>query len=283
MKKIASFSGGRTSAYMCELLIEMYGNDVDFIFMDTGAEHPETYEFIRKVDVSLGLNLKCLKAKINPQMGKGTEYEVLTSDEIGYDLSLFSEFVSKYGVPYYPNGASCTHMLKNVPFYKYCDKTYGKGKYETWIGIRADEPRRLNRKVENRKYLADISDKDKEDILNHWELKSFNLDIPEWLGNCVFCIHKKWSKLALSARDEPQMASEFINMVNNNARDKGKGNRVGMYEKGESLQTVINMFSDIEYKHLKELTIRGRRLDTGSCSESCEPLTQTDMIGLDDA
>lgn len=42
-KQIISFSGGRTSAYLCYLLKQM-GVDVDVIFMDTGAEHPSTYD-----------------------------------------------------------------------------------------------------------------------------------------------------------------------------------------------------------------------------------------------
>lgn len=37
MKKVVSFSGGRTSAYLCYLMKEMHGDEVDFIYMDTGA------------------------------------------------------------------------------------------------------------------------------------------------------------------------------------------------------------------------------------------------------
>jgi 3'-phosphoadenosine 5'-phosphosulfate sulfotransferase (PAPS reductase)/FAD synthetase len=48
MKKVVSFSGGRTSAYLCKIMIDKFGKDnVDFIYMDTGAEHPKTYEFIK--------------------------------------------------------------------------------------------------------------------------------------------------------------------------------------------------------------------------------------------
>ena len=49
-KQVCSFSGGRTSAYLCKLLLEKFGKDnVEFVFMDTGAEHPETYSFIKKM------------------------------------------------------------------------------------------------------------------------------------------------------------------------------------------------------------------------------------------
>ena len=46
MKNIASFSGGRSSAYMVHKLMQSHP-DTDFIFTDTGAEHPKTYEFIK--------------------------------------------------------------------------------------------------------------------------------------------------------------------------------------------------------------------------------------------
>ncbi|MFX7567189.1 phosphoadenosine phosphosulfate reductase family protein, partial [Acinetobacter baumannii] len=47
MKKVISFSGGRTSGYA----VNLFKNDPDayFIFMDTGAEHPATYQFIKDI------------------------------------------------------------------------------------------------------------------------------------------------------------------------------------------------------------------------------------------
>ena len=50
MKQIVvSFSGGRTSAYLCSLIKKLYPDAV-FVFMDTGAEHEATYEFIKQVN-----------------------------------------------------------------------------------------------------------------------------------------------------------------------------------------------------------------------------------------
>ena len=46
---IVSFSGGRTSAYLCSLIKKSHPDAV-FVFMDTGAEHPKTYRFIRECD-----------------------------------------------------------------------------------------------------------------------------------------------------------------------------------------------------------------------------------------
>ena len=53
--------------------------------------------------------------------------------------------IQKYGVPY-TGGMFCTDRMKLVPFTKYCNEKYGKGNCETWLGIRADEPKRLSKK-----------------------------------------------------------------------------------------------------------------------------------------
>tara|TARA_R110002033_G_scaffold167458_1_gene206605 strand:- start:304 stop:882 length:579 start_codon:yes stop_codon:yes gene_type:complete len=143
MKKVVSFSGGRTSAYLCKVMIDKFGRDnVDFIFMDTGAEHPKTYDFIRKVDKYLGLNLVCLRGQFNQELGQGHTYKIIDVNDLKCDLGVFSSLTKKYGTPTV-TGAWCTSRMKEETHDKYCDDVYGKSGYETWIGIRADEPSRL--------------------------------------------------------------------------------------------------------------------------------------------
>jgi hypothetical protein len=143
MKQVVSFSGGRTSAYLCKVMIEKFGREnVDFIFMDTGAEHPKTYEFIKNVNEHFNLNLTCLRGDFTLPIGKGVGYKVVDISECKPDLKPYSEMMAKYGVPYI-GGMFCTDRMKLKPFKKYCDDKYGKCNYETWLGIRADEPARL--------------------------------------------------------------------------------------------------------------------------------------------
>jgi len=143
MKKVVSFSGGRTSAYLCKVMINKFGRDnVDFIFMDTGAEHPKTYEFVRKVNDEFGLNLVCLRGDFSRPLGGGVYYNVVDINDIKQDLKPFQQMTSKYGVPY-TGGMFCTDRMKLKPFKKYCDDVYGKKNYETWLGIRFDEPSRI--------------------------------------------------------------------------------------------------------------------------------------------
>ena len=69
--------------------------------MDTGAEHPETYEFVKKVNAEFDLNLVCLRAKINEKLGDGVGYRIVGIDEICDDLQPWHDMAKKYGLPYH--------------------------------------------------------------------------------------------------------------------------------------------------------------------------------------
>ena len=276
IKNVVSFSGGRTSAYLCYLMKQLFGDDVDFVFMDTGAEHPKTYEFIRKVNKEFNLNLVCLRVKINPILGQGNSYEVVSIDDICHDLKPFSDMMQKYGTPYF-GGAFCTQMMKGKPYVSYCNDKYGKGNYESWVGIRIDEPTRLNDK--KFRYLAEISDFEKQDVLDWWNAQGFNLDIPEPLGNCVFCVKKGNNKIAYATRLEPEYAKRFLDAVYSDSvriTDREKPFDV-MYRSGNSLRSVIKMYEEFSTQEIEETIRSMKREETGSCSESCEANLEFDF------
>lgn len=275
MIHVVSFSGGRTSAYLVWLMLlrKLTGEQVYFIFMDTGCEHPMTYRFVREVVKFWNIQLIVLQVDINPELGQANGYTVWEPKDIQTNmpaLKPFIDMVKKYGTPYF-GGAFCTDRLKLVPFKKYCDDHFGKGKYTTWIGIRADEPKRLGRK-EGVSYLADISDFEKSDILEWWEDQPFDLQIPEHLGNCVFCIKKSTQKIGLACRDELGMMRLFNEVITGNHVRDGhrKTSKEVMYRGHLSLEGIANMYSEQDYQRLYQDMVSAKRFDTGSCSESCE-------------
>ena len=210
MKHVVSFSGGRTSAYLVHLMEQKRKNegwDVEYVFMDTGAEHEKTYDFVKDVVKHFNINLHILRSKINPIRGKGADYIELGIEDIGPDLSMFKSYFKKYGMPM-AFGSACTEHLKLVPYRKFCDNRFGKRGYTTWLGIRADEPNRLGEKP-GIKYLAEISDFTKSDVNNWWAKQPFDLELDDWLGNCVFCVKKGLNKLAVAAIQEPEKAEEW--------------------------------------------------------------------------
>ena len=254
-------------------MIDKFGRDnVDFIFMDTGAEHPKTYDFIKNVNKEFNLDLVCLRLKITPELGKGNNYSIIDINDVGSDLKPFKDMISKYGVPYI-GGMFCTDRMKLVPFKKYCDEIYGKKNYETWLGIRADESRRLSKKPFIR-YLAEISDFEKVDVLDWWSKQGFDLDIDEWLGNCVFCPKKSSLKLASAHRDELEHYSQWVDMLNADSVrvDDRTGHYSQMYRGKQSIENLIKMFDGSTTDEIKSRIRGGKMIDTNSCSESCEVL-----------
>ncbi|QXF35198.1 hypothetical protein CE143_20020 [Photorhabdus luminescens] len=253
MINVVSFSGGRTSAYLVYMMEQRRkaGENVQYVFMDTGAEHPKTYEFIRDLVQHWKIDLVCLRVVINPALGKGNSYQILSLDEIKHDLEPWKAMLKKYGTPYV-GGEFCTDRMKLVPFKKYCDEHIGKKAYHTWIGIRADEQKRIKRK-ERTSYLADISDIDKWGVIDWWSRQQFDLQIPEHLGNCCFCIKKSIQKIALAAKDEPELAAQFLKILDSNdvrKMENRNGTDLIMYRGKNSFGDIIQMFADDERNEL---------------------------------
>lgn len=263
MNQVISFSGGRTSAFMTLEVLNIHPY-AEVVFMDTGAEHPKTYEFIRRFSKEFAVNITCLRC-VPPEKYRGVpSYEVIPIDDIRCDLEGWRRMLVKYGSPYI-GGAFCTDRMKLVPFTKYCNDKFGKDNYHRWIGIRADEPRRLTRK-EGYSYLADINDAEKGDIIEFWRKQKFDLEIEEHLGNCVFCIKKSELKLAAACKDEPELAREFVSVIDE--FDKKESHK--MYRGKRELGDIIAMFSGESSVDVKSRLRSTRSFDTGSCSESCE-------------
>lgn len=303
MNNVVSFSGGHNSAYLVYLIEKMreserwereIGGDVEYIFMDTGAEHPKTYDFIRRCVTEFGIDLTCLRGNFNQDVGQGHTYNVVPLNEINHDMlkGPYAQMMRKYGVPTIAS-AWCTSRMKEETHDKYCDDKYGKGNYVTWLGIRADEPRRLKIGANpNLRYMAEITDFEKQDILNFWRGMDFDLEIDEHLGNCVFCFKKAHGKVALAARDEPELLKQWEIAIEHASdrlsqpivKDGGlAGKYVQHVKKGvmhrgrRSIGDIIHMFSMLSTDDLREHVYRNIK-DSGTCSESCEAFAQGDMF-----
>ncbi len=330
---VVSFSGGRTSARLIEIMevkrIEE-GIDVRYVFMDTGGEEPETYEFIRKVVHHFNIDLVCLRLKINPKLGGANSYTVISLDDICHDLGPWKAMLKKYSTPYNPGGMFCTDRMKLVPYIKYCENYFGKNGYKTVLGIRYDEPKRIwgdnnvkkkscykllrdegyaatddmidlwreiitgsdvhsygfsedlvtaiNKRValtheQNKIYMAEYCDDEKQDVLNFWAKQPFDLGIEEHLGNCVFCPKKGLNKIALAAKDRPELAEQFqAALLDPEVRivERRKTPHLEMYRERSTFTDVIQMFADVSREDLAERQRGAKQNDTGSCSESCE-------------
>jgi 3'-phosphoadenosine 5'-phosphosulfate sulfotransferase (PAPS reductase)/FAD synthetase len=325
MKHMVSFSGGRTSAYLCHLMIEKFGREnVDFVFMDTGAEHPKTYEFIKKCNEYFGLNLTVLKIEVIPTLGEGNSFSVQSINSLKWDLERFKKLVAKYGNPYNPGGAFCTDQLKTQTYKKYV-KTM-EHEVVSWIGIRADEPKRylgeelffelrkhrytndeiikiffdkdetfLTRKARKLmderlsalskkgwRFLAEISDFDKLDVTDFWDGMSFDLEAPEFSGNCVFCPKKSPSRIALAQRESPELFDDWNNLLKG-ANPKGRPFQVDAIYRGKlTFDGIAELYKNHSDDEIKQSLRRAKRQDAGCGSESCEAFGQIDLFEGDE-
>ena len=85
-RHVVSLSGGRTSGYMAKLIKGLYPNNSSFVFMDTCAEHPKTYDFIKNLDKNFGFDVVCLRAVINNELGVGNDRDWETKELLfGYN------------------------------------------------------------------------------------------------------------------------------------------------------------------------------------------------------
>jgi 3'-phosphoadenosine 5'-phosphosulfate sulfotransferase (PAPS reductase)/FAD synthetase len=285
-----SISGGRTSGYLGNLFEKKRQNEninVEYIFCDTGAEHPKTYEFLRNMTKHWGVEITCLRVVIDPQHGVGPKYKIIPLDDCKQDLEPFLDICLKHGTPYI-TGMHCSDRLKSVPFDKYCNDKYGMNNYYRWLGMRIDEPGRIKNTQEqidffqkttkkkarfkNIRYLANIDQITKQGVLDWWSLQAFDLGLDEHLGNCIFCPKKGHNKLALAARDEPEMVKKWVEMVSDKripVRDISLPSEV-MYRGCYSISNIIDMYEDYERDDIAKTIRNYSGYDSGSCTESCE-------------
>jgi 3'-phosphoadenosine 5'-phosphosulfate sulfotransferase (PAPS reductase)/FAD synthetase len=122
---------------------------------------------------------------------------------------------------YLPNTFArfCTSELKIVPMKKHL-KSLGYEDITTFVGIRADEPRRVAKMKDN----ADIKETPLatakvtvSDVLSFWDKQPFNLQTitvngNSLLSNCDLCFLKKADHLLGLIQDKPERAVWWANM-----------------------------------------------------------------------
>ncbi len=203
------FSGGQTSAYMTKRLLDECNDEYNMIvcFANTGQENNETLDFVHDCDVNFGFKTVWLEAEVNQEKGKPTLHRIVDYDTASRHGESFEEVVKKYGIPNH-SYLHCTRELKEAPIHSYIRSIgWNKGDYLTAIGIRTDEPRRINRKVSVQHKqikiypLVDIFPSDKIDVLDFWEQQTFRLNLKDYQGNCKVCFKKSDKKLMQIYRD----------------------------------------------------------------------------------
>lgn len=256
--------GGASSAYMTYLLMNESPNLIEnfepyIVFANTGCEHTKTLDFIHKCSSEFGWNVIWLEALVRDGYRKGTVYREVDYQSASRNGEPYEQVIKKYGIPSVAS-PHCTRELKQAPIRAWCRDNFGKAIIDTVIGIRADEPKRINLKTAEKFKLhyplADLG-VDKQDVLMFWEKQSFNLGLSDYLGNCVWCFKKSNKKLIKALNDEPEYFDFPRKMEKLYAREHRK-----TFFRGH------RMVDDLQ--SMKDLIGVAEHLDIGGCSESCE-------------
>lgn len=211
-----SFSGGRTSAYMLWRVLQAnHGlpDEAVVCFANTGKEDEATLRFVDRCSKEWDVPIKWLEFQAE-QPG----FSVVDYPSASRQGQPFEALITKKN--YLPNTFArfCTTELKIVPMKKFL-QSLGWSDFATFVGIRADEPRRVAKMRDNQDEKltplasAGISN---ADVLDFWSKQKFNLETitvggNSLLSNCDLCFLKKPAHLLNLVKDNPERAIWWAN------------------------------------------------------------------------
>lgn len=217
-----SFSGGRTSAYMLWRVLQAHQmslpDSAEVCFANTGKECEETLEFVRDCSVNWGVPITWLEYR-NDEI----PYAVVDFETASRDGKPFESLIRKRN--YLPNPVArfCTVELKVRTIHRYL-KAQGWTEWDSMLGIRADEKRRLAKigqqdygKHEEKIAPLGTAGITKEDVGAFWRAQPFDLKLPNnngvtMNGNCDLCFLKGGAQVLSLIAEKPERAVWWASM-----------------------------------------------------------------------
>ena len=218
---------------------------MEYFFCDTHKELPETYDYLERIKVRLGIEIHYLEA------------------ERGFD-----HWMEVYGgVLPSPKMRWCTNFMKIRPL----EKFVGDDEAITYIGIRADENRDgyISTKL-NIQPVFPFKEREmlKGDIIRLLEDSGIGLpDYYRWRSRsgCFFCFFQRkyeWIKLA---EEHPNLFDEAVKY-----EQEHKDGRTYTWTEGETLLELLERKNEIIERHEKAMA-REKKIDpTRSLAETLE-------------
>ena len=210
-----SFSGGRTSAYMLYQVLQAHGGkmpaDGIVCFANTGKEEEATLKFVNDCSVNWGVPIVWLEYQ-----AENPKFKIVDYASASRNGEPFAELITKR--QYLPNAVArfCTSELKVLPIDRYF-KSVGFDEYQTLVGIRADEPRRVAKMRLNKDVkLTPLSTSKVTEkmVWDFWDKQLFDLELPKFSGasNCDLCFLKGAKILIGLVQQKPERATWWANM-----------------------------------------------------------------------
>lgn len=287
-KLLISFSGGETSAYMTQYLLNNKQDEFDMIvvFANTGQENESTLQFVRDCEKHFDFKSVWVECVTNPVNGKGVSFRIVDFESASRNGEPFEDMIKKHGIP---NAATphCSRELKRNTIKAYAKSIGWKG-YYTAIGIRADEVNRISDKAIKEKLyypLANEHPKTKININQFWHAMPFRLALKGYEGNCKVCWKKSLRKLMTIALENPdsfdffeRMEKKYGHFIPESRKHNTKIKPPFRFFRGhlsvsdikEMSNTYFELATD-DSKNTIEFQKKVLQLDLfGGCIESCE-------------
>lgn len=219
-----SFSGGRTSAYMLWRVLQSNGGlppEAKVCFANTGKEEEATLRFVDRCSKEWNVPITWVEYQ-NAEETKD-RFKVVSFETASRDGEPFEAIIRQRN--YLPNPVArfCTVEMKVRAIHRYL-KSVGWEEWDSMLGIRADEPRRLA-KIGNQDYgkheekiapLGGIG-VTKETVGEFWRSQPFDLELPNnngvtMHGNCDLCYLKGASQILSLIKEKPERAVWWAKM-----------------------------------------------------------------------
>ena len=240
MRNVCGISGGKDSSALA-IYLHSEIPDMEYFFCDTGAELPETYEFLSRLEVVLGKPI----ARLNSDKGFDHWFEV-------YRGTLPS-----------PQMRWCTRQMKIKPL----EDWLGDDEATSYVAIRADEKNRKGY-VSTKPNISAVfpfieDDIDHEGVLRILDDAGLGLpDYYEWRtrSGCYFCFYQRKAEWVGLADRHPELFERAVAIENKMLKDAGADgdasytdnamkSRAYTWSQGETLVELIGRRDDIERKH----------------------------------
>jgi len=221
---VISFSGGRTSAYMLWRVLQSNNGlpkEAIVCFANTGKEEEATLRFVDRCSKEWNVPITWLEYADAPEVKD--RFKQVTFETASREGEPFEALILKR--KYLPNPVSrfCTVELKVRTIHRYL-KANGWTEWDSMIGIRADEQRRLA-KIGNQDYgkheekVAPLGRVGitKELVGEFWRSQPFDLELPNMNGvtkhgNCDLCYLKPAGQVLSLIQEKPSRAIWWAKM-----------------------------------------------------------------------
>jgi 3'-phosphoadenosine 5'-phosphosulfate sulfotransferase (PAPS reductase)/FAD synthetase len=223
---VIKLSGGRTSGEMLDLTLKANDGlpkDAVVAFNNTGREDEKSLKFVHDIGRHWGVPIVMLEYR------PGGGFEVVTFETASRNGEPFDAIIKDRmteGTPALPNRVAryCSSELKTRTTIKYLQQVLGWDEWDVFMGIRADEPKRVSTFRKNphpeivaetvRIPLADIGVHARE-VGARWAARPFDLELPNnngktMHGNCDLCFLKPAAQVQSLIEEKPERAVWWI-------------------------------------------------------------------------